>query len=294
MKINLLLLIIVLTGLTITTSVAQQTDKGLYVKIYGGPTVFTPGSDQLFTSPGYFYNPGNNGVVALNSNGRYGAGLNVGVEIQKETGKLIMVGLTVNYLSGKQLKADGTVLPQYTLTYTYTQTGKLSVLSAIPNIGFKIFSTPSYYIYTKLGIIVAVDTKYSSSGNTNYSNLNIIDIYSDQWKYGLNIGVQAAAGVQFTITGKLNGFAEISDNFLSLAANSYTYKQYRTTRSNTVTSIENIDATFIKSNSGYEKGSNTSATNGFVTTLNYTVSQPAIYQHANSTVLNLGVAFAIK
>jgi hypothetical protein len=293
MKLKIILLITALTALTITQGFAQDADKGLYIKLSAGHSVFTPGSDRLLGSTIFMYIPGNDSP-GLNSNGKYGAGFYLAVGLQKDFGKLITAGLDVNYLGAKTLTATGQTLPDYSVPYKYNATGKLSFWTAVPNISFKVYSASSYHIYTKVGFIMAFNTKYATKQTFAYQTVSRTYNFDEHYKYGLNTGLQAGAGIQFKLSGRLQGFAEISNNFISVSPTSLNSVNHQEDSNHTLQVIYNHEVNFIKSNTGTLTGSSTSTTSGSVETVNSTDSWRAIYHHSNSTVLSVGVAFRIK
>src|ERR1700744_3212790 len=207
MRIKILLVIAVLARLTISSGFAQQTDNSLYIKIHAGYSLFSPGGDPLLLSNGFLYPPEGQ-FLTLNSSTRSGEGLNLGFGIQKEVGKVLLLGVDINYLDGKKFNAAGAYGDGYTAPYNYTATGSQSVWSVIPGVTFKVFQKADYNIYTRFGLILAFDTKYHDNESfPSTSNVVAVNFYEvDDYKYGLNAGVEAAIGVQFKLTGTLKGF----------------------------------------------------------------------------------------
>lgn len=293
MKLKVILLITALTALTIANSYAQETGKGLYIKVNAGHSVFTPGSDPLLGSTVFFYTPGYDSP-GLNSNGKYGAGFYFGLGLQQELGKIISAGLDINYLNAKTLSAAGQTLPDYTVPFKYNATGKLSFWTAVPNISFKVYSASNYHIYTKLGFILAFNTKYATRQTYAYQTISLTNNFDDRFKYGLNAGVQAGAGVQFNLASRLKGFVEISNNFVSVSPTSLLSIDHSTDSEGNLKTLYHHQVNFIKSNSGTLGDTETSTTVDGVEMVNTNSSWRSIYHHSNSTVLSVGVAFAIK
>jgi len=292
MKPKIILLITALTALTIANSFAQETGKGLYIKVNAGHSLFTPGSDALLGSTIFYYIPGSDSP-GLNSNGQYGSGFYLGVGAQKDLGKLLSAGLDINYLNAKNLTASGEA--DYAPPYKFNATGKLSFWTAVPNISFKVYSASSYHIYTKLGLILAFNTQYATKQTFAYQTVSQTFNFDDHFKYGLNTGIQAAVGTQFNLTSRLKGFVELSNNFVSVSPKSLVSINHATDSNGNLQAIYDHQVTFIKSNSGTLTDSGSSSTNGNGVQINNSNStRREIYQHSNSTVLSVGVAFAIR
>ena len=123
------------------------------------------------------------------------------------------------YLKAQDIRTAST----YTNSRYYSTQSQLlthSTLSIIPNITFKAFSKPTYYFYTRLGVVVDIhtsleltgrDSTYTSSGGNTYEFITTGD---EKYSYHVNIGAQVAVGLQFRITEVLRGFAEIAGSFL--------------------------------------------------------------------------------
>jgi hypothetical protein len=282
-EIKMALLIVVFTTFMITSGRAQQADNGIYIKVHAGYSLFSPGGDPLLSSPGYLYAPTGQ-LLTLTSNTRSGEGLNLGFGVEKEMGKVLILGLDINYLDGKNFSSVGTMNDggSAAIRSSWNATGTQSVWSAVPSISFKLLPQTNYYVYTRIGLIMGFDTKYHDNESfiTTQSYKEI-----DDYNYGLNAGVQAALGVQFKLQGNLRGFAEINNNFMDASPSSVRDQSYISgIGGSNQAQLYDKRYTYIKANSGNSNFNNT--TNMY--------SIPSIVQHFNSAVLNIGLAFAIK
>lgn len=100
------------------------------------------------------------------------------------------------------------------------------------------------------------------------------------YKYGVNVGVQAAIGVQFVISGNFRGFGELFGYYLPITPTSSNLST--TTRtydaSNKLTNVSSPPSTdFTYSNSGTSPSSNN--------------VQPSTTYNANSLGINIGIAY---
>src|ERR1700744_4150295 len=166
MKIRYIIFIIATYTLSATRGFAQEKDPSIYIKLYGGYSLLAPGSNH--PEPDLELASGIGQTGSYYTKGRLGEGLNYGFGLEKDMSSVLMVGIDFNYLDGKKATTyfntnKGTILyassqqtsfpPFGPLTRTSTTTH--SVLSFIPNVSFKVFKQSTYFVYTKLGIIVA-------------------------------------------------------------------------------------------------------------------------------------------
>jgi opacity protein-like surface antigen len=194
-----------------------------YVKAYGGYGLLTPGSFQLTN------------VTVINAQTTFevvspglGAGFHFGGGVGIILSDFLNLGIDGDYLSNKDLNGSskGTAATGDFKVYSTKITS--SILSIVPNITFKAISTETYYIYTRIGILIAVSTKSAKSIiDSNYQqSLNPIPYYSThtttEYSYGVGAGVQVAVGIQFGITENLRGFGELVGYYLPISPNSST------------------------------------------------------------------------
>jgi hypothetical protein len=224
-KSNQLILLFLLTSFLATAQTTNKTvvkQSKFYVKVYGGYGLLTPGSFRLTNLTGV---SGQTTFEVLNPG--LGAGIHFGGGIGIILSDFLNLGIDGDYLSGKELNATSTITVNPNFA---TRTTKItsSVLSIIPNITFKAISTESYYIYTRIGILIAVSTKSASSVlDSSYVQGNIPYPYNSthantEYSYGVNAGVQVAVGIQFGITDNLRGFGELVGFYLPISPTSST------------------------------------------------------------------------
>jgi hypothetical protein len=297
MKIKIVSLIIIFKLLSLTTAFAQEKEPSYYLKIYGGYGLFTPGSSTFSVNSFTGVQSGSTGSYS-NTNHGLGAGFNYGFGVEKTSGKFFSFGIDLNYLSGKAITSKYEVTPPASSGLSqvlYEGTASHSVLSVIPNVSFKVYQQANYYIYTRLGIIAAIKTKYQFAESYFFSstqNQSENENYNQIYKYGLNTGLNAAAGIRFKIYGPLKGTIEVSDNFLAVSPKSSTANAYAV--SGNESASYSYSTTYNKSNTGSWTSATETNNNGNATTYNTTETQPSITQHINNIILTFGIAVGIK
>ncbi|MBS1948738.1 MAG: hypothetical protein JST47_13325 [Bacteroidetes bacterium] len=293
---SILLLNVLFAG-AVSAQNQNSPGAGIYVKVYGGYGLLTPGSYLLYPST----TNNNSGSSTFNSSSiGLGAGLHYGGGIAYVASDFINIGIDAEYLSGKKLSSSNSYSysnGSNSGNSLYSQTVTHSVLSIIPNVTFKALSKPGYYIYNRIGIVLAVNTKVqvvstdtsnSASGGNAYTYGNLSN---QTYKFGLNLGVQAAIGAQFNLTDNLRGFVEIVGNYLPTKPTSS--KETSTTNAQTnglpnagTPSTSNYNYTYKKSGT-FNNTSNPNSTNGY--DYNYTAA-PVTF-NINYIGLNIGVAY---
>ena len=265
-----------MAGFVLILSSKTMAQKGnepkLYLKIFGGYGLLTPGSFRLTSTSTTSFTVGNSGL---------GAGLHFGGGVGYILNDFLNLGIDAEYLKGNDLNASSTYIgglgngvSNSKITY--------SVLSIIPNMTFKALSKPGYLIYTRIGIMLTAHTKSSSIINdssnliTNNPNPIIARNITTTFNYNVNIGVQAALGIQFRITDNLRGFAELAGNYLPIRPSSST----TITKSN----YYNPGPTYVSSSSStsnttYKKSGDSGSG-----------EQPSIAYNVNYIGLNIGIA----
>jgi hypothetical protein len=291
---KIIILIIGFKMLTAAAAYAQDKDQNpyiLYIKVYGGYSLFTPGADL---QPA-FYGDNNENNVESFAGGSFkssrlgaGAGLNYGFGLATPIDKLWTVGIDLNNLPGQtrnfsQNGQDNTVI---------TQSAKHSVLSVIPNITYKALVMPKYFIYTRLGIMVAVNTKSDFNYNSTSTDIGNSS-ETDKLTYGTNLGLQGAAGVQYKLNTRMSVFGEFTGNFLTARAKTRVSHQVNSNGDGT-TDVDNYNITYLKSGSGTANRTITTTTSGNVTTTTFNEQDPPELEHINNLMLNVGVVFGFK
>ncbi|HVM86755.1 MAG TPA: hypothetical protein VMT76_01115 [Puia sp.] len=260
------------------TFAQQQSSPGFYVKVYGGYGLLTPGS---YNGGASYNSSSSTSSFSTPSNG-LGGGLHFGGGIGIILNEFLNVGIDAEYLKGKDIKT--TSLYQASDYYSISN-NKIShnVTSIIPNVTFKAISKPAYYIYTRIGIVLAVSTNitttYNDSSNNTSTTPNTVYTYVQSGKYTtkLSFGTSAAIGVQFNISGNLKGFAELVGYYLPSSPSSYTYNyNYQYTGPSPSNGSGSVTYNYVKS--GDYTGSSPYNT-------------PKITNNINYIGLNLGVAY---
>ncbi len=253
---------------------SESTSANFYVKVYGGYGLLTPGS---FKGYGSTNSNGSASSFKTPSTG-LGAGLHFGGGIGVILNDFLNVGVDAEYLKGSDIKSNSIYTDNATYYYRSDNTIKQSVLSIIPNVTFKALSEPSYYFYTRLGIVIAVNTdiktvEYDSSyNNPNYNVTHANGKYTTK----LSFGAEAAFGVQFTLSGNLRGFGEIVGFYLPSSPSSYNYTS--TNVSNGVTQPSNNYVYNYMSSGAYSS-------------TGPTYNLPKITNNINYIGLNIGVSY---
>jgi hypothetical protein len=193
----------------------------IYIKFYGGYGFLTPGSEIISASTSSV--GGGTSSAFANSKVGLGAGLHYGGGVGFILNDFLNVGVDAEYLKAENISTQSTFSnsPYFS---TESQLLSHSTLSIIPNITFKAFSKPTYYFYTRLGILVDIKTNLELTGDDSTYNASMGNTYvyltkngDQKFAYNLNIGAQVAVGVQFRISEILRGFAEIAGNFLPVS-----------------------------------------------------------------------------
>lgn len=287
MKYKILLLSITLNVAFATFTLAQEKPLDLSIKAYGGYGLLTPHGDFFTDITSY-----NTGVFHNIKYGR-GSGVHAGAGLLLKLNDIISVGIDLDYLTGSKTAPNNTSGDTVQTTFKSSN----SVFSLIPNVSFKLFSKPGYHIYTTMGIITALKTKFdinttSVGGATIPGTSPFTSTGSQKYKYGINLGFQDAFGVQFRIAKNMSLFGQITGYYLpsspkSLEADN---KSVFTSDGGTSTSEFIAHATFKSgANAGY---AHKSEINGGVFTSTYeTFPQP---QRIFSIGLNAGVVFDLN
>lgn len=183
-----------------------------------------------------------------------------------------------------------------------------SVLSIIPNITFKALSKPSYHIYTRLGVAIALQTKLEMSGQDSSINKFTPTVFINvgqrnfAYKFKPGTGVQSSLGIQFRITEKLKVMGELAGFYLASNPTTYTVtttsKQTQTnpvippfyTKSTTTITFSSSGQENRQNISGY--GSGTSASDPRFSGTIY--NAPTDTKNFNYLGVNIGVALAFK
>ncbi len=284
-KITIAILITALAGISLCNAQSSGSFK-FYIKGYGGYGLLTPGSYKG-NSPASNYSNFSTGKLGAGAGLHYGGGigfiindfLNAGIDLERVSGKLH---------SSTSSKDD------YTYS-SFSQKINYSVTSIIPNVTFKALSRPGYFIYTRVGIIIApnpeiefinADSSYSSG-----SGAVILTSGDEHYHFKINLGIQIAVGVQFNITEYLRGFAEIVGNILPASPVSSSQQYVNTSFGPSFARYSTTDNYIYtyKRYGSYSPSSSLNSTGGS----DITESKPSITQDINYIGANIGIVLRL-
>jgi hypothetical protein len=253
----------------------KESEPNFYVKIFGGYGILTPGAFKLTSTSTTSFSVGSTGL---------GAGLHFGGGLGYILNDFLNLGVDAEYLKGNDLTASSTYSGVLGSGSSHSKI-PYSVLSIIPNITFKALSKPGYLIYTRIGILITAQTKsssivYDSSDLIiNHPNPIVASNTNTTYTYSVNVGVQAALGLQFHITGNLRGFVELVGNYLPITPTSSTAVA--------VINYYNSGPTFVSTSTtttqtSYKKSGNTGNN-----------EQASMAYNVNYIGLNIGIALRL-
>jgi hypothetical protein len=286
------LIFLTITGISFCQQpkVEAPSSSIIYVKIYGGYGLLTPGSNILTASTSAI--GGGSSSAFANSKVGLGAGLHFGGGVGVILNDFLNVGVDAEYLKADNISVNSTFSnsPYYS---TQSQLLTHSTLSIIPNITFKAFSKPTYYFYTRLGLMIDIQTKLELTGqdSTYTSSMGNTYIYltkdgDQKYAYNLNLGAQVAVGIQFRISEILRGFAEVAGSFLPVSPSTL---KWTFTNQNSVNGGMPNTTNYIYNFTYAKSGNNQlmSSTSGNTVTTSETSAK--ITQNINSVGLNIGL-----
>jgi hypothetical protein len=225
----------ILTGILVfifaaaTVNAQMQDASNFYIRLYGGYGLLTPGSYRLVSTSYYTSNSNTVGTASLSSVG-LGSGVRLGGGFGVVASDFLNIGVDGEYYSGAKIK--GTSTYNYTSSnYTYQENNntlyQYTCISVTPHVIFKALSKPSYLIYNRLGILLNLpfDLKKSQRDTSSVVETSYFSNYQSTttgtYKRNLNVGLNVALGIQFRLTQKLRGFAEIFANYLVVTPKTY-------------------------------------------------------------------------
>jgi hypothetical protein len=283
---NLFLVLVAFISASVAMAQSGNAPK-FYIKGYGGYGILTPGSYKGNSPQSDYENFATGNLGA-------GAGVHFGGGVGYVINDFLNVGVDAEYMNGK---LHSSTSADNANTYSFfSQKIDYSLTSIIPNITFKALSRPNYYVYTRVGIIIAASTKIEF---TNYDSSiehgnGFVNITSGDEKYAFHIelGIQTAVGVQFGITERLRSFTELVANILPASPISSTQEYvnsnyFKTSTSTTTPNVTEFNYTYTYKKSGsYEPAT---SNGGYDITKNL----PSITQNINYIGVNIGVAFRL-
>jgi len=281
-KKNMLLAAFMTLSTIVLQAQTEASDSKFYVKINAGYGLITPGSYKLVSSS----NPGAAaGNTSLSKQG-LGSGIRFGGGIGVIISDFMNIGVDVDYLSGATLKSNSSIISSADNNYISQTQISYTSLSITPHVIFKALSKPGYLIYNKLGILLNLPTnlKKNQKDSTFINGLPAASYgatRTGEYKVGLTAGLNVALGVQFRLTDKLRGYAEIFGNYLVLSPTNYDEKITEVT--NGVITNSDLHRTFIKNGQ-----------TSFIVKDNTTTSVESVYGNTfnmNTLGINIGIAY---
>lgn len=281
----LLVAILVNSILVHSTRAQEQSGTSFYVKLYGGYGLLTPGSYN--GGPVYSSEGGLSSRFNTPSNA-FGGGLHFGGGFGIILNDFLNIGVDAEYLKGRDINT----VSLFTNSPFWAQsTNRIShtVTSIIPNITFKAISKPTYYIYTRVGLLLAINTNISTVKRDSSRNAMSYTVTNTTGKYnsGLSIGSTSAIGVQFNITENLKGFGEIVGFYLPWSPKSSTENG----KSNTFNIT--VDPPTLSSSQQYERIINYKKSGVINYPLPPSWDAPKETHNINYIGLNIGVAYKL-
>ena len=304
----------VLISSIVCSSVMAQVETGskVYIKIYGGYGLLTPGSYRLESTSYNTTGSTTTGTATISKTG-FGSGPKFGGGIGFIVSDFLNIGVDAEYFSGTKVSSTSSY-NESSSGYTYLSTSQTqftyTCISISPHVIFKALSKPNYLIYNKLGIFLNLPFNLNESSSDTASDVqtsyfsNIKDNDVNTYKMNLNVGLNVALGIQFRLTEKLRGFAEIFGNYLVLSPKSsletYTEKVDAQNGVNPETHdiyVYNDSYTYIKSgtiNSSSTSGATSVNGQGYTVHPTTNTSTETVNYNTfnmNSIGLNIGIAY---
>jgi hypothetical protein len=283
----------------------------LFIRLIGGNAFWGPGSftgvnrtpDGKFQTSKQHFGEGRRVGIGLGC--VLGANLNLGINVMLHKGnKLTLAESMENEFDTIGIQYKRTTNSDVTTSYTHT------ILNFIPTITFKTISTSNYYLYTRVGPIVALPLELNTSNRAIYSSRaqNIspqaeydytnsqMTYYDGYYSKDATFGFQTALGVEVRITNNVRFFTELEASSLVLKPKRLVYTTYNYT--STTTQNLPLPAKQVASSSDskprhyfYEKSGSVKTVEMLDRTEIYT-SQ--IKMPTNSLSLNAGIVVKLK
>jgi hypothetical protein len=187
----------------------KGTEAPFYIKIYGFYNLLTPGGAIDYS---YLQTQITEPTVYKATDKSLGAGPRVGVGLGFIVSDFINLGVDADILFGTPLKVDNSFFSSAS-SYVISRTTTLNVLSITPNITFKALSRPAYYLYNRLGLVGGIVLDYEITGNeleTPDRGSLTTTVFNEKYtRNSLALGYQVAFGIQFRLSQRLRGYAEV-------------------------------------------------------------------------------------
>lgn len=257
--------------LTVATSKKKASKNGsiskMYVKLYGGYGIFTPGSFKVNSV--YFLHD-----TAVQTQGKKGLGngLRFGGGIGFVMNDFLNFGLDAEYHKGSWTENHLNARID-DLNYNIRSSEmNYKTLSLTPYVIFKALAKPNYFIYNKLGILLTLPyTLRTSLQSTNANKLDLENglntfiqnsntTTSEEYKISFGVGLNVALGANFRVNESLRIFSEIFGNYSALSPTSSVKVDYNKRFASLSFNSDNTQSQVIKqistitTNTTYETG----------------------------------------
>lgn len=218
----------------------------LYLKVYGGYGLFTPGSYGATSGVSFEWKSDRVNFIyhdtsrQKHSNVGLGSGGRVGFGIGYIKNDFLNIGIDIEYNQTKGIKSTLAINADAENHYASRDEMHYKLLTITPHVIFKALSKPRYYLYNKLGVLFTLPFQLNSSGtysgtdkqviphystylngifyhDIQYSRTALVEnVYDNEDKVKLGIGLNIAFGINFRINSRLRIFGEVFGNYSAL------------------------------------------------------------------------------
>ncbi|MEP6596119.1 MAG: hypothetical protein ABJA71_09225 [Ginsengibacter sp.] len=282
----------------------NKSPSKMYMKLYGGYGIFTPGSFKINTV--YFLH---DTAVRTQTKKGLGSGLRYGGGIGVVMNDFLNIGIDAEYHKGSwEEKALNARIDD--LNYNI-KTSKINytTISLTPHVIFKALAKPKYFIYNKLGILLTLPFTLGTSLQSTSANNQILEndlnaftenlnsTTSEEYKISLGVGLNVALGVNLRLSEKLRIFSEVFGNYSALSPRSSVEIDYSKRFASLSYNTGNSEPLIIKqistitTNTTYEKGGSLPANGEYSLSPSFTVDD---YTQTNVGINTLAHKFTIN
>lgn len=196
----------------------------IYLKLYGGYGILTPGSFRINTV--FFLH---DTAVKTQTKKGLGNGPRFGGGIGFIMNDFLNIGVDVEYHKGSW---EEDALNAHIDQSNYNiKTSKIDykTISLTPYVIFKALAKPKYFVYNKLGILLTLPFTMGTTLQSTYANKlnlqnglntfteNLKTATSEKYKISLGVGLNVALGVNLKINEKFRIFSEMFGNYSALS-----------------------------------------------------------------------------
>ncbi len=224
----------------------NNTPKKLFIKLYTGSGMFTPGSYRPKSEASVFTSVLNTGsfrdtTVKGRANKGIGGGLRFGVGIGLVQNDFLNIGLDLEYTQGKSVHSIEYAFIDKRAYRTASDQMKYSAVTLTPHVILKALARPKFFLYNKLGVTLTLPSTLKASGYRNgessyqiqqfygvidgrlYENFTYTLFTKDESNYDISykirptLGLNVAFGINFRLGNKLRAFTEFFGNYSALS-----------------------------------------------------------------------------